>query len=45
MAVGGRGGGELCLCMVVGLGSFFFFLGCGFCVIMGGSRVRLIPCC
>ena len=24
VAVGGRGGGELCLCMVVGLGIFFF---------------------
>ena len=24
---------------------YFFFLGCGFCVIVGGSKVRLIPCC
>ena len=23
---------------------FFFFLGCGFCVIVGGGGVGLIPC-
>ena len=27
-----------------GLGQFFFFLGYGFCVIVGGAGVRLIPC-
>ena len=37
------GGGGLCLRMVVGLGNFFF-LGYGFCVIVGGAGVRLIPC-
>ena len=43
MAVGGGGG--LGLCMVVGLSSFFFFfLGCGFYVIMGDGKVGLIPC-
>ena len=43
MAVGG--GGKLCLCMVVGLGKFFsfFFLGCGFRVIVGGGGVGSIP--
>ena len=27
-----------------GFGQFFFFLGYGFCVIVGGAGVRLIPC-
>ena len=27
-----------------GFGQFFFFLGCGFCVIVGGGGVGLIPC-
>ena len=43
MVVGGGGG--LCLCVVVGLGNFFFvFWGCGFRVIVGGGGVGLIPC-